>query len=968
MSISKFIFALILNLLFYSQSTANCQEIPEITVGTNLTINLSPNTNYLYNFVINETQLDEGQFIVFSTNPNEYLKPAFIYIALTPDKPPSPDNRDYSSQETGKNIIFINKTEIENQEGELKYLYLCINSLEETTVELEVKFLHNISLEDYKGIRPKLKLGDISGSKKIISFTYNTTEYGNKKIKILFYSLGENINYFTMKVRLVHGTTAKNYNAKQRFENGLGAIIDFDDYTSSYIKNSKINIIITSSNEKYMNRKVEVGYEVIDENENIIREINIMEHIWGMTKKFETCYKIKEEDITKINKAIMLINIFSQSIEFNIKDSNNTKLYSLDVFNNYFIRFPQNIYNNDTIFCFKHTTPKDPDKEVFGEVSYDFQIYYESELNKYQMFIMPLINGKIYTHSLNRGDIIVYRHNYYGNNTENNEKNVYSANMLKIRGNPKLYGFNCNEYPNNCNIDNNMLNKNIIDKIYSLNMYNINKRLNAVGNIDIDNNGEALYEQRNQYLTIVSCESEETDPNQGECKYTIEINNERDEVQLIPETVFATIIMNPINYFLIRVSDYKSIKYLKIYFTVLIGNAEMFIYEDSQYQNEITSYNFRHVHRKEIIEISENLKENYYLIIKCQDKAFIQLKYVTNLNYKGYNNLIPNEINIEPINTYENSYYNLYNPNYYFPFENETRNNDFYYKVETIDCLMTFSNVSQTISNLTEYNFEMEKNKLYYYLSTYGFYAKIDKYFHNYYNRENCGLIIYNGEISENRPLFVISDKPHISKFINTSYVYPIIYDENNDQGILIEFKIYDKEESLSNYYQLTYYMLGETEKHCEDINDDYYTLYLNKDYYGNFLKDNIFGILYIKLSKTYPEEKYTITSNFMSSKISPEYIYSNKINKISLRRSSSKYYYSQINYRTNGYLKYTFPKNESIKVYAKIVEKRKVESGYNWNGRIKLPEEGDSNLIEEINDGIIEYNIKYLNFVLNSN
>ena len=104
-------------------------------------------------------------------------------------------------------------------------------------------------------------------------------------------------------------------------------------------------------------------------------------------------------------------------------------------------------------FCFKHITPHESEEEMFGEVSYDFQIYYDDELAKYQMYIMPLINGKIYTHSLNRGDIMIYRNNFYGDYTEGNDKKIYSANMLRIRGNPKLYGFICEDYPNNCNIN-----------------------------------------------------------------------------------------------------------------------------------------------------------------------------------------------------------------------------------------------------------------------------------------------------------------------------------------------------------------------------------------------------------------------------------------------------------------------------------------------------------------------------------
>ena len=134
-------------------------------------------------------------------------------------------------------------------------------------------------------------------------------------------------------------------------------------------------------------------------------------------------------------------------------------------------------------------------------------------------------------------------------------------------------------------------------------MYNINKKLNAEGNINI--NEEEASEQRKQYLTIVSCESEETEPNEGECKYTIEINNERDEIQLIPETVFATSIMNPINYFSIKLNNHKSLKYLKLYFTILVGNAEMYLYSDKTHKYDVEyEYDYSYIHRKEIFEVN----------------------------------------------------------------------------------------------------------------------------------------------------------------------------------------------------------------------------------------------------------------------------------------------------------------------------------------------------------------------------
>ena len=54
----------------------------------------------------------------------------------------------------------------------------------------------------------------------------------------------------------------------------------------------------------------------------------------------------------------------------------------------------------------------------------------------------------------------------------------------------------------------------------------------------------------------------------------------------------------------------------------------------------------------------------------------------------------------------------MHNPNYHVPFND--KNNNFYCKVLSMDCSMTCGDVNQKHQNLTEFNFEIEKNKLNY--------------------------------------------------------------------------------------------------------------------------------------------------------------------------------------------------------------------------------------------------------------
>ena len=123
---------------------------------------------------------------------------------------------------------------------------------------------------------------------------------------------------------------------KQIFENGYGAPIDFNLEIFKDDTNPKFDIIIKQSEDKYKDRKVEVGYEYMDniETDEDKREIEILEHVYGMALN-ETCYKVKE---TRNSPATMLINTFSQSVMLNIRDKDHNIVYSLDIFNNYFIQ------------------------------------------------------------------------------------------------------------------------------------------------------------------------------------------------------------------------------------------------------------------------------------------------------------------------------------------------------------------------------------------------------------------------------------------------------------------------------------------------------------------------------------------------------------------------------------------------------------------------------------------------------
>ena len=376
-------------LLFISQSYIMCQVDPEkISIGDQkeITLNKDNSFNSFFFLEYTEQDLSSGDILVISSTPDSYLTPGYIYTSFE-ETNPSADKRQFSSQNLGKNSLFISTSKLK----EKSKLYISIHSLQETKIKFEVNLKKEIYLSpDEKKVT--FKLSDL------IQIYFSPKDIVSNKI--LFYGLGENVNYFSMKVEY-SGETKNDFAVAQKFENGYGAIVDLTDLQGKETEKFTISLYPA---ENFKEKNVEVGFDFVDQNDDNKIEVEILEHVHGATLSGINCYQIKDFDSSK--SAAMLLNTYTQSITFSLMN-NATKKYSLDVFNNYFIKLPKEYNGTDDYFCFKKFTPKEKEQEELGEVSYDFQIYYEEDLTNVQSFIMPLINGKVYTHSINSGDIFI---------------------------------------------------------------------------------------------------------------------------------------------------------------------------------------------------------------------------------------------------------------------------------------------------------------------------------------------------------------------------------------------------------------------------------------------------------------------------------------------------------------------------------------------------------------------------------
>ena len=946
-----FILLLIISLL----SIAKCEEPEVISINSSKSLNLTKDISFNAYFALEYTEQDlpnKGNLII-STKSSSFDNPAFIYASFI-EKYPSADNRTFYSQSLGVNELIINVTKIKNE----TILYINVHSLKECSLNFTVLTKNEITLS-LENNKAKFKISDLTT-------LYFTPSQKDASKKIMFYAIGESANYFSMQILYSYNNAIiKEYSSEQKFENGYGAIIDLEEVMNPYDGSFIITIVPNDTfpgifaNEKV----VEVGLSLTEESNITLLEVNILEHIYGYTTFERNCYTIN--NVENNRNLTILVNSFTQAMSFGLYNNEGEKNYSLDVFNNYFIKLPSDYFSENNYFCFKKFTPKEKEKEELGEISYDFQIYYDDELTNIQTFIDPLVNGRIYTHSLKKGEIMIYRHSSF-----TNYNFLYTAIMNVIWGKPTLYGYTCRTFPE-CNINEEKLeilkkDSSELDTIKNFNQYFINKKYYAPGDQDIY--GEKMSEAREQYLTVIKCESPDYLPNDGECKYTIEIDNYLDEIQLVPEIVFTNSLQFYKNYYKIKVADYQNITYLNIYFTLLTGNADINLYSDKEHKNLITDYNYRHVHRKEIIEITGNFTENYYILINSNDSAFVEIKYETDFYNRGYMKMNPNEVNIEFVNKDNNMIpYEINNPDYISPPTNPY-NNDFYFKVNTLDCSMVYDYNFVDYENLTNIFHEVKTDDITY-ATCYAFMLKVDNYFHtNENDKEDCAMIIYTGEESQNTPLLIMEDIPNPSNFSNTYYIYPFSLSSSFD-GIIVDIKI-DTElltqmDVLPNIVVTFKIANQEDNFQTYNISGDY-TFYIKKKNISDYCPSKYYQCsLTIEINKIYENNEeipYVIITNVHTSMTSVEYIYKNQVYNRKLFPKGSLFFYTQIDKDEEGEVNFMFNSGNS-RIFSKIVEKNKVEENYNWNRRVQLPDEFTQNLLKyDPLNNVIKYSSKDYN------
>ena len=116
----EFIFKIFL--IFYTLSGIYSQNI--INIGTNDTIIITnTGANYILEIKSDEIKIQD-KYIAISTTPIDNLKPTFIYLTLDEGKSASPEYRNYSSQEIGRNILYLKGSDFYKKEAKINIFNL----------------------------------------------------------------------------------------------------------------------------------------------------------------------------------------------------------------------------------------------------------------------------------------------------------------------------------------------------------------------------------------------------------------------------------------------------------------------------------------------------------------------------------------------------------------------------------------------------------------------------------------------------------------------------------------------------------------------------------------------------------------------------------------------------------------------------------------------------------------------------
>lgn len=894
---SSHFLSIIIVLMFISY-TFTQETHTVIEIGTKKTQVTSSNKDYL-KFSLPEEEIQVDKYLRIFTNPHYYNNPANFYISQK-EEYPSSSKREFFSLKSNNNLYYIPINKIDQTQ---KTIYIGVTCEINCDYSIIVEIVDEMALQLDK---------DENENKEITInlFTNKTVLYytpDNESTRtVVISSYGESYLMFKMIIQDSEGNSIEN---KHFYNNGYASLIDL----TAHSKGKYSIMILTEGEDANSDKKVTVSIQYADNTEKTPNTIYLLDKVYGYidnSKVNKICYTIEETTGTEQN-FYLNIETYTQSILYTEQYTSTSTIINQEIiyFNNYEIIPSQELYLKLSMICFS------PLEGSTLPVSFSFQLISDEHIKTMQKYLMPLSNGIQYIKYLPKDQVIYYRHGTYPTHAVS-----LTSHLLPLQGKPVLYGYTCQTFPD-CDFTNEKLEKYIIEKKvnqardingeYMLKTYEIKKEL--------------FLDNKVQYITIVKCLKEKEDDK--DCKFVIDINNNLDNVEMLPDLEYSNSIETEgVHFYMFRIYDLSKIKKISFFMTSITGNIELNVYSDQQRTQKIdyqSTYKF--AGSKQIFEIT-TIQYKYYLTVTTKETGFYKLLYTLNKP-----NVIPLTNGIENIEHISKNDHTKT-----FLFTNTKHESDYVISVLALNCvpIVTFNGTEYSTSKNVEITIN-KKDPIYndenYYLSV----SVKDFETNSSNNDEYCtvkitgtdnNIVLTEGNYFMGTLTSRIKTQTFIYPFIHVgiSESINLLFEYNIETKIRIDVHINTVEQKVFMSYDL--YKSG--------------SFIITDQLSSRCTKNELCKLILIVSKESDIDVPFRLL--VQDNEYLPGYLEKNELRADRVFPSEMQYYYSDIAKDEEGEIIVNFKKGNG-NVYAKIVKKSDIENNANWSHRVVLPAPGQT-------------------------
>lgn len=768
--------------------------------------------------------------------------------------------------------------------------YIPVSSLTENNIYITVQCINNC---DYQII------AELTEDRFLIpgeELTFQGTNETHEK-ELFYFDKGESTNqkvmvyYYTntykditnMEMTYYKGGKEETVFHSEKTFNGYAFNEDISTITNTGIT---LTIEIPNVDNK---TKITIGLRYIDETTPIVLYQNT--HFFlNSGAATEICYNFV--GLEQYKTMFLNINYLSGSFTFSEKKGKESVEYLI----NYgkYITLLSDDYINKNEICFKIHQPENQSNESF-KLTVSFQVLYEDSIEQYQEFIPPVINQYIFQRRLPFKQLINYHH--YSDEVANTGFNFHLTN---IKGEPVLYGYICSNYP--CTLTNEEF----------LKKREANELITSIS----VNDDYVLYSENQNIVYLAYCESFDKDY----CEYTIDLGfNSEDkdyEMNLIPEMDYYSygIIKN----FKAKIEKTSSID--KVLITVESMKESCYLIFPSELK--VTQRDAR----GKIIYQPETIPDflNFSLANDNNDTVcFINVEY----DFSDQVELRTGIENIEQISLADGE-------KFYTLVRRELSDDPYAIKIEALNCYVDI------IFNEKEYK-ETKFQQIILHSDTeigkqlnFDFSIRLNEFDVPSSLDDYCTIMLSGVDTQKDNGLIMTEGTPSNlildRELSQMTFILPLIKKppfifidlDTGERGRLdVIINIDDQEDLTFKVFKSQFIDLEKeyTEK-CKSQNCNVWVSLMRR---SNDPLDIPVKVWYKYLDS-----------------FQPVYLHRNSIFTNAGFTSSIHYYYTDIGVE-DGEVVIDFKKGGGL-FYAKLVKKKEIEEGANWNKRVLLPKEGD--------------------------